>query len=371
MIAIWVAAMALGQEPAERALEDLPRKIEEAFRKGDPAALDRAIDVEALLDRALKGVGGASESLAGFRNGVKKSFQFGPRVAQQLGTDGTYTFLRVRRAGAERRAVFRMLVGESYSYQEFLLESRAGGEPRIADVYIHLSAEWMSESLRRGYLSLLAKEPGALAKALGAENEYAKHLPRISEFSKLAREGKHAEALKAWAELPAEVRKEKSVLVVRCTAALQVGGEEALRALEDLKAAVPGDPCISVLSIGPLTDAGKDAEALRAVDDLDRAVGGDPFLHVVRSWIHSGAGRGDRARESARKAVEGEKGLAIAYWTLINLSLREKKFAETAKALSELEAGTGARIDELKGEPFAEFVKSPEYEAWLRSRRKP
>lgn len=354
-----VLALALPQD-----LEAFGRGIEASLRKGDPAPLDKAVDADLLLDRALKGLNVPAESTAGFRAGTKKSFEYGKALLRQMGKEGTFTFLRVR----EKRAVFRMLVGESFSYQEFLLDPRAGGEVRIADLYIHLSAEWMSESLRRTYLTVLSSEPGALEKALGSENEYVASLPRMRELSKLVREGKHAEMLKRWDELPASARKDKSMLVMRCTAAAQVGGEESLRAIEELRKALPGDPCLPVLSIGPLTEAGKDEEALKAVDELDRALGGDPFLHVLRSWIHSGAGRIEKARECARKAADAEKALAIAYWTLVNLTLAEKKFGETAKVLSELEKNTGIRVDALRGEQFAEFLKSPEYAAWKKAR---
>jgi hypothetical protein len=348
--------------PQDAAAEELCRSIEAAIRKQDPAALDGAIDLEALLGRALRGVKGEPGSMDGFRAGVRKSFAFGRVVLREMGKEGSYRFVRVRTVGGERRALFRMLVGENFSYQEFLLDARS----RIVDVYTHLSAEWMSEGFRRSYLALLAKEPGALEKALGAENEYVTQLPKVLEFTKLVREGKHAEALKAWEGLAPSARAEKSVLVLRTTAAAQLGGAEALRALEELRKALPGDPCIPALSIAPLTEAGKHDDALKAVDDLDRALGGDPFLHVLRSWIQSGAGRLEPARASARKAVEAEKDLAIAYWTLVNLSLAERKFAETAKVLTELEANTGIRVEALRGEQFAEFLKSPDYERWRR-----
>ncbi len=361
----FVAALAQGP------LEDFARRIEESLRKGEPAALDRAVDVDAMLDRALQGVKAAPESMAGFRTGVKKSFEYGKAVLREMGKEGSFSFLRIRTVDGRKRAAFRMLVGESFSYQEFLLDARPGGEVRVADLYIHLTAEWMSETLRSTYLTVLAAEPGALQKALGAENEYVNSIPRMRELSKLVREGKHAEMLQAWKDLPAAAKKDKTMLVMRCSAAAQVGGAEALQAIEDLKKARPGDPCIPVLSIGPLTEAGRHDEALKAVDELDRTLGGDPFLQVLRSWIHSEAARPDRALECARKAIEGEKGLAIAYWTLVNLTLEEKKFAETAKTLTELEKNTGIRVDGLRGEQFAEFLKSPEYESWKRSRARP
>jgi len=366
-----ILAMALAGQAPDPGLDAFCLKIEESLRNADPAPLDRALDVEALLDRAVRGLAGDAKSLEGFRAGVRKGFSYGPALVRQLGKEGRVKFLRVRRVGTERRALFRTLLGEQFSYQEFLLDPRPGGELRIADIYVFLTAEWLSENLRRSYLSVLAAEPGALEKALGGENEYAKSMPRIQELSKLAREGKHEEVLKGWDGLPAAAKKDKSLLVLRCTSAARVGAEEALRALEDLRKAVPGDPCIPILSIGPLTDAGKHAEALRAVDDLDRDLGGDPFLHVLRSWIHSAAGDAERARASARKAIEGDRTLAIAYWTAVNLSLEARRFGETANLLSELEKNAGIRVDELRGEQFAEFLKSPEHEAWRKGKGKP
>ena len=61
------------------------------------------------------------------------------------------------------------------------------------------------------------------------------------------------------------------------------------------------------------------------------------------------------------------------YFALVDISMTQKDFAETARLMTYLENEGGIRFpDELSDVPvFVEFSKSPEYAAWQEKRRKP
>ena len=109
--------------------------------------------------------------------------------------------------------------------------------------------------------------------------------------------------------------------------------------------------------------------ALAAVDRLEKAVGGDPYLDVIRAGIHLAQGDAGAARRLARQAVDGDGTLPDGYWALVNVSLADKRFDETARLLDLLREQFQLEFGDLTQIPeYAEFVQSPEYRQWAQPR---
>jgi hypothetical protein len=369
MIAILL--LALQAPPDEAACLEFARRVEASIGKGDGTEADRLIDGGALLDRALKDTPGEEKNKAAFRTGVLKKFQVGPKAAEAVRKDGSYKFLRLRTEGNSRRALFRLIEGGSFNYHDFLLETGPGGALRATDVHIMLTGEWMSESFRRTYVGIVAAQPGVLGKLAGKENEYAKTVLVVQRMNQLIGQEKFAEALKVYDGLGAEGKKDKMALLTRWEAATEAAPAALVKILEEFEKAHPGDACLPMISIDAHLAAKRFDKAQASIDVVDKSVGGDPYLHVVRAGVHLEAGALDRAKGAAAKAIEGEKGLSEAYWTLVTISLREKKHADTAKWLGAIEKDLGEEVGDLAGdELYADFVKSAEYREWQKGRKK-
>lgn len=367
LLALLLASQALSEADAL----DLARKIEKSIAEEGGGWVDRAFDVDAMVDRALQGVEASEASKSGFRKGVKKSFSVGKKIAENLKGEASFKFLRVRTVDGRTRALFRLIADGSINFQEFLLEASPGGGARAVDFFTWLNGEWVSESIRRMYVTALASEPGALGKVVGKDNDYAANLPKVQRMQALREPGKPEEALKLFASLPASLKKEKCVLIVRCMAAGDVGGKEAIDALEAFRKVFPGDASISILSLAPCTAAGRFDQALLAVDELEKALGGDAYLHYQRAEIHFAAGAMDQARAAAAKAIAEEKTLTEPYWVMVTISLKEKKFADTSKWLLVIEKDLGIEIgDVAQIDEYKEYAASPECKAWRKARGK-
>jgi tetratricopeptide (TPR) repeat protein len=370
MIALLL--LALQAPPDEAACLALVRKMEESVAKGDGGLVDRVLDADAVLDRALKDTPGDAKTKTGFREGVKEELKIGSATSKVVkGQKGTYTFLRLRPEGASRRALFRMVLGDNFNYHDFRLEAGPGGALRATDLHILLSSEWLSDTFRRAYVGMVAAEPGLLGRLSGKENESVESIVKIGRIGTLSREGKPAEALKLYASLPPEARKEKMALILRYQAAAQISPQELAATVADFEKAHPGDPALPVLSIGVHAGARRWDDALKALDAVDRSLGGDPYLNVQRSLVHLQAGAFDKAAAAAEKALGEEKGLPQAYWARVMVAVRAKDHAATVTWLEAVETNLGLKIGDLSRNKFyADFAQSAEYAEWMKKREK-
>jgi predicted Zn-dependent protease len=114
-------------------------------------------------------------------------------------------------------------------------------------------------------------------------------------------------------------------------------------------------------------------KCLAAVESLNKRLGGDPYLDLFRANVAMAQGKTDEAKQYFEAVVAGVPGIVQPYFALVELSMMQKNFAETARLMTFLENEAGIRFpDDLSGTPvFAEFSKSKEYTAWQEKRRKP
>ena len=370
LTALWVAAFVPFQASDEACL-DLAGKIEKSIAEDEGAWVDKNFDVDAMLDRVMRDAPGDDKTKQGFRTGLKQGFNIGKSTAKAIGPSGQFTFLRLRTVNGKKLALFRLLMDGPFNYHEYVIEATPQGGAKIVDLYVYLSGEFISQTFRRMFLATIASEPGAVGKLVGNQNEYALALKKLQTMTQLTNSGKPAEALKVFHGLPETLKKEKNALILRLQAGSQVSPKELMDALEALRKAYPGDPSIPVLSLDPLFLAKKYDEVIAAVDELDKAIGGDPFLHAFRASVYMEKGDFDSARTAGKKSVDAEPTLAPGYWALVTISLREKKFKETSQWLTAIEKKLGIEFKDLTTvDTYAEYVKSPEYAVWMKSRKK-
>jgi hypothetical protein len=282
---------------------------------------------------------------------------------------GSYRF--VRQAARERRRtlLFRLVTSDSSiaNYHDLVLGRRPDGEVRVVDAYMFLSGELISQSVRRLYIPVAAQVSRGLHRRLeGNERAFMNNLPRFEQMTTEVRNGRPAEALKIYRQFPPELQKDKNLLLIRLQAAQEVNDEEYGRAIEDFRATHPDEACVELVSIGYYLLVKDHARALACVDRFEKALGGDPYLDVTRANIRTEAKQYDVAKEDARRAIARDPTLQDAYWSLVTISLQERKFADTATLLKQLEDRFRIPFGDMTQLPvFAEFVRSDEYRGWI------
>jgi tetratricopeptide (TPR) repeat protein len=354
----------------EDACRQLAMSIEKTMNALDESAFKAAIDIDAMMDRAVAGLEVPANLRRDFLAGLRSTMNFSRGIRKAIEADGSYKFLRIHNVDGEPRVIFRMIAGGAVNYHDLILAPGKDGALKIVDIYPALAGENVSATLRRSLLPVLVEENKSfLGKLLGSESDFIANLPSIKKMQDLARQGRHKEALAACLALPASLQKDRSILAQRVTYATKVDSTAYNAAVADYKKWHPKSPALQMMLIDYYFNRKEFDKALECVDALDKSVGGDSYQDFMRANLHYAAGKPAEARVAALRSVEREPTLIQPYWTLLTLALEAKDFAEIARLLTLVEARFPLRFDALEQvEEYAEFVKSPEYAKWLAAR---
>jgi hypothetical protein len=329
-------------------------------------------DVDSIAERSTAGAEAPAKFRADFIKGLKKSplgQRIGADLANTVKAGGSVRLLRVK-SGREPKALFRVLSETGMNYVELYLARNSAGKIIIADAYVFLSGETISESVRRMYLMAAAEaNMGLFDRLRGKEQEFLKHAPKLQQMTQASAAKDFMKVHQLFDSLPASLKKEKIFLLAKLQATLQQNDDARYKqVISEIEAAMPNDPALNLISIDGHFFAKRWGEALACIDRLDKEVN-DPYLEFMRGAILLEKGDLPGAKARFQAAAKGDPALKEPYLALINVSLREKDFKSTVAHLDELEKNTELMLTELEtAAEYAEFVRSKEYKAWKRKR---
>jgi tetratricopeptide (TPR) repeat protein len=362
-----------GKQVTEEEAVAFAQSVESAVAHGDTEAFSRALDWNAMLETSMSGVDAPPKVRAAFAKGamdeVARGNGFAGQIIASVKEGGTFEFLRARSRDHRRSIVFRMNLQNSggINYQEWLLIREPDGKIKAIDCYVFVSGEYMSTTLRRGFIDVAATSSGSLlAKLTGTESEFVKHADQIRAISGLIREHKNREAFDALAKLPEGLRNSKMLLLFRIHAARSVSEAEYEKAMMKYRELYPDDASIDLLSIDYFHAKKQYPQAMECVDRLDRSVGGDPRLELMRAGLHIASGDLKAARQDLTRLLEKEPNALDAYWSLVTVGLKEKNFDDVFNTLKTIRTRFNMQFGDMTTiADYQEFVRSPQYKEWI------
>lgn len=362
VLAALAAAGPKTPEPFEAFALGVARGLEEGRAEAFP------IDLDVLAERITDGVPAPAKLREGFVAGMKRAGPdfLGKELVRSVSRGGAARILRVSGGKGEGRALLRVTGEEGLRYFDLHLRRARAGEVKIVDVFVFTAGEDLSQSMRKLYLMVAADaDVGLLDRLMGKEREILAHAKALKAMNDARREGRHADFLALYDELPAALKAERVFLLARIAAASALGDEKRwLRAIEDFERALPGDPTLDLVSVDGFLLRKEYDKALASADRLDARVA-DPYLEFWRGSILLMKGDRQGAKRRLRAAIAREPTLADPYWTLIDLAQQDGEFAAVAELLTAVERDAGVELRDLEEVPeFAAFVRSKEYPAW-------
>jgi tetratricopeptide (TPR) repeat protein len=352
--------------------------FEKAVMSNDTAAVRAAIDIAAVIRRAVANLNVPEEIRVGLDLGsvllsdagvIDRFFSLSRAQIEQ---GARFRLLHLRRSNGEQRALFRLVYPNGgVAYNDCILVRHADGKVRIDDVYSFHAGESLSDIMRRLLLltpEISAKMPQAAVG--GPVSDGVRIGSALSEMTKRLKEKKYKEALDFYHSLPDRLQKEKLVLLVRIQAAHHLKGETYDEAVRDYRKAFPNEPNLDLIMIDAYYSHKLFDRVLASIDGVDRTVGGDPYLDALRARAHLQKGDLAAAKRCAKKSVEAEPDVPTAYLCLLTISLREKTFAETSAILTIVREKFPGQMPALKNNPtYVEYTSSPQYRDWVSARK--
>jgi tetratricopeptide (TPR) repeat protein len=293
-------------------------------------------------------------------------------------SESRYHFRHTRVVDGEARFLCRMLAGsEGINYHDHIVRFDAEGNPKIVDIYVYLSGERFSDSIRNTSAMILSKKSKPPpAKLLGSGDGNAKHIDNVQKVISLTRKGMHSQAIQLFESLPEEYRRNKVAHLVYLQACMALATEENasapskqryLNAITSYKTTHPGDPSLALISLDYwfLTESWE--ELIASVEQLDVSVGPDSNNLFFLSFANRKLGRPEEALKHADEAIKEEPDLEESWHAVLESTLMAEDFDRAAESLDKLEENFhySFSLNSMQSEQIYEkFLASDAGKAW-------
>lgn len=351
--------------------EEFGLQMEAAVASGNLESVNALIDWEALLQKAEEGLPGSETQKARIRNDFKPSLQqqgLGAELIYTVQQGGKYQLLRVMEEDGVYRPLLRLILPVGgVNYHLFDLGKEDGDQIRATDVYVFVSAELLSESLRRVLLPILTSADRSLMERLsGRDDVFMQNLDLVEKLMQRYQARDYPGVLEVYEDWPRELQTDKNYMLLRIQAAAQVDMDLYWQAIQDFEATHPDDPAVDLMLIDAHMFRGQYDESVAAIDRLDAEVGGDPYLEMVKAGVLLEKGDAEEALRTALEARSKEPDLEDLHWMVLTAALTADRHQEAADQMTLLEEEFGVEFDAVGQEPLYEsFLRSPEGQAWL------
>lgn len=357
---------------SEQQAKEFSVQLDQQIATGKLDEAERSMDWSSLVDDATAEPDSPDIEPArrGFKAGFLKDANLFRAIGAQTAQGGRYKFLRADARTQPATALFRLKQSSGgLNYHRLILGRSADGKIVVKDIFVMMTGENLSQTVKQAWLPM-AMDAGKskLEKAFSKTDSAVLHLNDILELTKLVNTKKFEDALRVYKRLPADLRRQKSILVMRLVAAQNSSQEEYLQTIDDWRKEYPQDPTLDLILVDSYLLRKEIDQALKCIERIDKAIGGDPFLLCLRATILMQAGRLPEAHTAVEAAVKADPDELDPNSVALDLSLAEKKYDDTARLLTLLTKKFGIQWKDLTSvAQFADFVKSPAYQTWKKS----
>lgn len=364
-LALALSLAVVAAAPSDQELQDFGKGLAADFMAGKDPVTNK-VDGHALLDRALNGTKVPPEFRTGFVKGLTQGFrQSWGALASELAQGGSMRWTRnVTIEGAPGVQLRVLYKGGAFNFVEFLVAKDASGQLVITDFYDLASGTFRSADVRMLALPVLADlKLDTLDRMLGKESAMLKHVDTLKKINDASLKADWEGVRTIWAGLPKDIQEHRLFIKPYISALSNVDDKEYAKAMAKYLALYPDDAAAQVMGIDFYFLRKNWPECLKAIAAVEKRAGADAWFDYLRGNVLVEDKKPTEGKAALADAVKREPTLAEPYFSLIDVSLVERKFAETAKWMGACEKATGVSFDaHAKG--FEDFLASKEGKAW-------
>lgn len=342
--------------------------IDSTLYNGDKSYFNKTFSINALVEKVMIDSDDSSlkEFNKGFDSGLRRSFDFGQRLLDEIGESGSFDFLRssINEKG-EYHLLFRLNGEDGLNYHDFLVEEYKG-KTKIVDGYFFISGEYMSKTLRDTYKSMLARKPSLIDKIM--KKTVVDDSNKVLKIKSLTAQGDFKKAYNLYESLSSDFKKQKSTQLIGLSIASSLDEATYQKIIKKYEESFPNDPSLYLVSIDGEFMRGNYNKVFSLINKLDNAVGGDDFLDLYRANTMYLKGDMNNATKYANRLLVNYPFYPDSYTTLMSIYIDQKKYIKAINTLADFYTTFELDKEEMKeaiAEDYPEFVKTKEYKDWL------
>ncbi|MGX5175226.1 tetratricopeptide repeat protein [Aliikangiella sp. IMCC44653] len=373
-ISVWVfiSPFMLNAKQSKTEFENASHALSQAVVNRDTDFISRNINIEALLQKAFKGIDVSSK----FKNEFSQSFtqtaksQLGAGLLQHVPQDAIIKQVDNQIRPHQADTAFRFDLGENgYAYIRFILRKNAANKVQIVDWYDYSRGQNYSETLAT-LITSIAPSPGLLGKLEDLANDKKSHRKVTLTLVNLIKQKNYLAVKKVFLE-------QKTI----------IGSSWVLSSLVSGASNLSGDMEFYKLALANIAKNFSDDQRA-AFTLMDYYIYAEDYPQAIAQMqkISNQFSNQDAAMENmiasvyllqkkyepaiayASKSIKLEPDFEEGYWTLINIYTEQGNFAAAIKFLKQLETDFGYEfsVENFADDEFyKELSQSKAFADWL------
>jgi len=310
IISLLFTACTAKQKPItkEEAVE-FARQITKSIENEDPRFLNNAIDFDRIAAKMK-----ISSSDRKLLKDAWPRVQFGEQITNVVTKGGLYSFMRAYEKDGVQHLLFRLYQDGSLNYHDMEL-TRVKGKCKIGDLYVYLSGENFSETLRSIFDTMFEERDGD------------KWMQIAKKISVKVKSGEYAGAKELFATLPPNIQSLQ-----------ELETDELIAAMEKYKKSFPNEPNIPFLMINVYVLTGEYTKLREAIDELDKQLGTDPILDLHRGNSYLLEDNKKEFRTHIERLVKNMPDFPDGLYQMAYLELEANEFEKAKPYIDKLKA---------------------------------
>lgn len=340
---------------SDEELQNFGLQLEYSLSSQNPYYFNLSFDTEQLLKNVFEEYGHSPDNNfhQGFVDGIISNLDIGSLLVNELSSGGNIELISVRTEGEKPSLIFRLTGAKGINYHEYYVES-LNDKLKLTDVYIYSTGQLISESVGQLYVS----------SWYNIENDYARELQKINQ---LKFDRKIKKAFHIWEQLPDAAKKEKANLLLGIELSTHLNTNDFYNTYNLFSLHYPEEPGKYLIPLDGLIASGLYETALQNLDSLDKLVQTDPILDFVRANIYYEAHKPAKAKESLNKLIEAMPQFELAYFSLLDIYLKENDYQGATGLLSKMTLVFNNYKEDYTPlfADYPDFIESNEYRDWI------
>ncbi len=277
-VALKVVDLEIALQKKDGKLPALVQQLEESISRSDSKVLMSCVDTKRLLDRATTVPGEivADDLRRAFCDGTRDAWRNRSLAADYLGS--LFRFLRPATLGGRSGLLFRASADNGVlNYYLYSMCRDTSGSYWVDDIFVVGLDEYVSDTLRRGYLTLVNSD-GRSTEAGRIAQSYIKNIGTVMKMNSSLQLKDYPTVMSIAQTLPGALKSERGILLMRVEAAEHTSLAERSAVLTEWKNIYQDEMSLPLKFADWHTAQGHFGEAERILTSLATKLGGDPYL---------------------------------------------------------------------------------------------